>query len=1248
MRYVEDLFSSGDFIIDNSKVKLVDVIKEYIKNADEVKFALGYFLLSGWDLLREDLPEGCKKGFLKIVIGDETSEATMREILEGYSERVKAKLLEEISSEENLERINELHDLIHRGTVDVRVYSKGKLHAKLYLFLKEVLEKDPSGVAIVGSSNLTAKGLAENKELNVLLMDKKIVSELNSWFDELWEESEEFREELLKILELAKNKKLYFGKLVSPRELFKVLVWKWFNGRIEPLKRKDILAEFQLIGVINAENIISKYNGVIIADSVGLGKSFIGAAIIEEYVLGKLQDWDPRNYGINKERKALLILPPSIISQWEYLLFGSGYFFTSPIIIRKKSDNRGMLEYEIYQKLEKGITKLGEVALLSVARFSRFSEKEIIEIGKLNYEYDLILIDEAHKFRNRQTKRWKNARSLRFKDPKNSFQNKFILLTATPLNNTIWDLYNLIKIFSDNSFSKFKLDGTNVTQIFQEFRDIKKKWRGSPKEFEGELRKKAQEIKERVLDKIMILRTRKYIMENFGKEGKIKIGDKELIFRDPKPEKISYANISKYKEYWDFLNDVHKLLENLRFAYTKLYSSGFVIIGNSSSSLYAETSEEVEEESIPVPIEAILKLLLSKRLESSIFAFERTLDRIYHKNEEFYHCLSEFYKRTTNLPVEGFIRELDKLGNRFLEIAGKEDLLEKLSEEEDFYGEYQQVDPKVRMIVNFISKGLEKEISVEELLKGSQEAFIDVVFEKIKSNGHLFKALRKGIKETLNELKEDDEILSELKKKLQKLKIKDENGPKTVGKVQDEKGSYPIYMYKDPKLEKLKQLMYEELAGKKYVIFTQYKDTAEYLYHNLVKWLKRQEKTLTYLFDAKRGSLKIELVTGDTDIENKVRIIKRFAPNANNGRGEVEKFGEIMILVSTDSLSEGVNLQDGDGVINYDLPWNPMKIVQRVGRISRIGNEKEIFVKNFVPAKEIEISLGILAKLQEKIKDITLLVGKEFYILSADEEEISIETFGERLKNIAEYSLSKLEELSSSNDLRLISGEISKEVLAEFELLEFVQNVLGLKKEDFEDVQQLLAKNLHLYTLIYGEPKAIFIVTEFYRGDQLLERGIWRYEHNRLEKKSCKELIELWRQSTYKLAKEIDFARIAKILSEALDKINNYLKNKYKPSTSQRGLIFNLVKYLRGALVNSTLTATLNKEMLTDAINYLEWLELTTKEISKLKKYLVNKGAITEKGELKDVKILLEALHSYFNIGKISKKPSLKLIGWWC
>ena len=141
-----------------------------------------------------------------------------------------------------------------------------------------------------------------------------------------------------------------------------------------------------------------------------------------------------------KPRKALLILPPSLIPQWEHLLFKSGYFFSGDLAAVKTSSDDKFVTYDILKNTPEGYRIIGGVSLLSLGIFSRMSEDDVYA-QRLNEEYDLILIDEAHKFRNSRTKRWDNARALRFKkkDDPNNFRNKFIMLTATPVNNTIWE-----------------------------------------------------------------------------------------------------------------------------------------------------------------------------------------------------------------------------------------------------------------------------------------------------------------------------------------------------------------------------------------------------------------------------------------------------------------------------------------------------------------------------------------------------------------------------------------------------------------------------------------------------------------------------------------------------------------------------------------------------------------------------------------------------------------------------------------
>lgn len=1270
-------------IIDNKNITLFNYTKKLFKNSKQVKIAVGYFFLSGWDTIKNLLPENPPHDYLKIIIGDETDQTTAKTLKTAHL-KLKSQVLESITESSNKEALEKLYELLRNNKLNIKIYTNGKLHAKLYLFLEHPEELDTEhgvspGVAIVGSSNLSRPGFTTNKELNVSLTDREAILDLNKWFEDLWINSEEFREELLKVIETyltsskdARGQTIQLGKLVTPRELFKILVWRLFDGRIEPIQKKDILAEFQHIGVVNAIDIINKYNGVIVADSVGLGKSFIGATIIEEYIMGKLEHWNPEHYGFKKERKALLILPPSLIPQWEHLLFKSDYFFSkSDAIIPKRKTSKKYTDkyivYEIYQETENNRKKLGEVGLLSLGIFSNMSKKDVKKL-RLNYEYDIVLIDEAHKFRNRLTNRWRNARLLRFKiydkNSKINYQNKFILLTATPLNNTIWDIYNLIKLFSDDMFTPFKQRGINVTQLFQEFKDVKRMWKENPKN-SRQLHIKAQEIKEKVLDEIMILRTRKYIKETFGKGDTIKVGDKMLSFKEPEPETIYYNDIPSYSKYKKLIKSLESLFENIKFAYTRIYTSGFVVIGNSASSLYEEKPEDAESEFKKVPLDTVLKILLSKRLESSVYAFEKTLDTMFNKSMSFYKILKKFSHKMNTLTTEQFIKELDKIGDNLLAIARKEDI-EKIIEEEDITLEENtnnskepknyQLPPKLRMLVNFLNKGTEES---KEKIQLPQIIYTNQFYKFLKENPETVKFIKTGIEKFVEEIEHDYNIMRKIKNKLNTLKLTDKKGnPIIVGYITEEDGKYPIYAYKDPKLEKLKDTMYNDVRGMKYIIFTQYKDTAHYLYYNLLPWINDQKRTLSYLFDTRRNRLKIDLVTGDLPIESKERIIKQFAPEANGGWTEVEKHGELMVLISTDSLSEGVNLQDANGVINYDLPWNPMIIVQRVGRVSRIGSTKDVFVKNFVPAQEIEMTLGLVAKLQEKIKDITLLVGKEFYIISAD-EDISIETFGERLKSLAELKLSQLEEASMSEDFKFMKGGMPDIIKTKIELLNYIQDELRLRKEDFEDVLPLINSSTPVYTLISGNRMVSMI--EVYRGDDKIKTEIVALVNGELKRLSPEEIVKefknLWNAE---IVEKSGFA-LSELMSMLKTLDEKYSKlSKGSESLKQRGFAKKLWNYLKKQEKQVHLLPVqegvqlVPKSEIKKALDYLSWAELNPQEVKEFKNHLLRIGAIRIKGktpEPVDLGLIVRGVIDYFDkkiaVHDINRDKYHKIIGWW-
>ncbi len=1236
-------------IIDNTPGRrLKDVIKDRLKNCKEAKFAVGYFFLSGFDLVDEDFPKNVdKKPFLKLVMGNETTLPTKEELVSGYNlrELFKQRMIEELQSkkltESQITQLRRLRDYIANNLIEVKLFDKSRLHAKLYLFLKDLDDRYGSpGVAIVGSSNFTAEGLTRNKELNVILTEREDVLYLNKWFDELWEEAIDFNEDLIKVIEvsgvLPETKYPKLGKFVDPETLFKYLVYRWTEGRVLNLIKKDILLEFQLVGVINAINILNHYNGVILADSVGLGKSFMAAAIIQEFLNGKHPHWIPKE----KEYPAvMLILPPSIISQWEDLLIGradektrvklergekvkikSELFFTNNF----KKLVRGDYNYKIYEIYdENGEKLLGKIAFLSLGLFQNFKadlKKGIIdkELKEMAEEYDLFVIDEAHKYRNKNTNRWNAARALQRKS--NNFPNKFMLLTATPLNNTIDDLYNLIRIFTDDTFQTFWIkNNVSVPELIKRYKKLKNEYEEKKDEgLKKELKKVATEIKRKVLDEIMVLRTRKYIMEQFKD---LQVDGKRLIFKDPKPYSLDYSSFytSKFKE---LIKRISKNIEEIDFEHTKLYGVRYVVF----------EEDEEEEKYRVIEISDLFRLLLGKRLESGIFSFETTLRKIYEKEKIFYTLFRRYADKITN---EDELREL---------------ILRALEE------------AKIKKDLEEVSQEFNAETEEEE------ETWFDRVIKLLNEYAGLygiqatnpFDRIKRGLKIALGKLERDLKLIDEIFEILDELKIKENGDFKVLGtipKEEDEIIESRIFCYEnDPKLEALKQLIADPkyksellssvptLNGKKFIIFTQYRDTAYYVYYNLKEWIEREVDLHPWLKDKRTDKIKIALVTGETDTETKIAIIKRFAPKANAGEEEVRKHGEIEILISTDALSEGVNLQDADAVVNFDLPWNPMVIVQRVGRVNRIGNEKDVYVLNFMPSEEIEVLVGILNKLKQKIEDITLIVGKESKILSP-EEEISVETFGERIKKISELSITDLEEFSFSEEFKQwVEGGIPQEQIDEYKLLNIVQYELGLTKEDFEEVQNM--GDGPFYTYIRSKAGKIYSIYEFYRGDYRIDKKIVSLGEDGIKFESPLSLLELVRNKKMNPVKLDEAAEKLKKIESEVEKEVERLKREYRPE--QKGFLYSLFNAL-----------ILEKEKAKGLENYKSVLNilqlLDYRQYSKIiKSLLVDRNLIevdkNNNVKIKDVKGVVDTLYSHFLMWGLADIKSLRVekryLGW--
>jgi len=830
-------------VLDNRKFEVETRANELAEISKEVKIAVGFFFVGGFDLLRENLQNAEK---IKLLVGRKTDYRTKEELVKGFAED-----LDKLDFDESEEGIKRLYEMIQMDKVDVRIYTKKYFHPKLYLFnyRKEVSVSVPGG-AIVGSSNLSKSGLTGNIELNIEKVKRGSIQYLNQWFDELWEESEEFKEELLEV----KDKSQFAGLEIERREIPENLISPFTATKLfinEQLKEEieegtllediegeyeDNLPDFQRDAVRAAEYTLNRYNGVILADSVGLGKSYIGGRLLQKVT--------------RPISKVLIICPKRLEKMWNDLL-------------------------------SKDLALKCKKKFISHSKLSRLSDKEIQKFR----DFDVILIDEAHNLRNRGTERYDRIQSIGRAD------KKYILLTATPIQNTVRDLDNIIKIFADDSDFELELQTDNeVSDLFHEYDKItekdnltlnEKKHRGKIKQDIG-----------RVLEEVLISRTRDYITQNYDE---IYIDGEKIKTPSRIPNLLTYEDKGMKELYMDIINTVTGGEDDetgLNLPYIKVER-------------YRGPKEEFELEYNNASV--LLVILLFKRLESSLAAFKESIERLIKRE-----------------------KMMSKLAKGDIEASEVRKEIVEYFQSLDEEGVFDDID------INEVMEGVEK-------LGGSQR------------------------KEIITDVEQDLYDLKRLRKKAEETLETEE---------------------KDAKVERLKELIEDDLEDKKVLIFTQYITTAEYLY----KKLREKDKVDPQICEIPGTDKRMAYLHGDKfDTE----IVNQFAPEANNY--SVEFTDEIDVLIATDVLGEGQNLQDCQVVVNYDLHWNPMKMEQRIGRIDRIDTKyDELMVYNFSPTRELEDTLGILETIKSKIKAISETLGHGEYIL--DDSESLVE------KNMAMYT----------------------------------------------------------------------------------------------------------------------------------------------------------------------------------------------------------------------------------------------------
>ncbi|HCC69362.1 MAG TPA: hypothetical protein DEP99_05695, partial [Nitrospiraceae bacterium] len=464
-----------------------------------------------------------------------------------YKKKFREDLEDELFERDKKDAVVSLIELLKNPKWEVRLYDKGFLHGKAYIFDK---------LAIIGSSNFTYSGFTSNTELNAVLDEAHSRYIREEWFEKLWKESRDFKGELIKILDESKfGTKEYPPYQIFIKSLYELqkedILFEYDTPSALPSSEVD-LANFQDDAVKRIYSRLKTYNGVLIADSVGLGKTWIAKKVIEDF-------------GFYRRRRFVVICPASVDEPlWRPALKDIG---VSENIIHQ--EELGKEEFD-FNELEKKLNfKLEDIAL--------------------------VVVDESHNFRNPFSNRYENLFTLIEKASEQQ-RPKILLLTATPMNNTHWDLYFQLMLLVQNNKRAFFKEG-----VF----DLEKQFKNADK---GDISQLAD-----ILQIISIRRTRQYIKDNYpdakykdenGIWIPIKFPERELF-------EINYSLDETYQGL--YYQIAEKIEKELNLAYYRLEE--YRIVGKKDKMELGRMEA----------LGGILQTLLLKRLESSVEAFRKSI-----------------------------------------------------------------------------------------------------------------------------------------------------------------------------------------------------------------------------------------------------------------------------------------------------------------------------------------------------------------------------------------------------------------------------------------------------------------------------------------------------------------------------------------------------------------------------------------------------------------------------------------------
>lgn len=936
-------------LIDNKQYGRVgDVLKRNIKENSKLSITASYFTLYAFEELKEELSKIDSMRFIY------TEPTFVKNDNKNITKKIKENENKLFGVEEELRDRCTLNQSYIARELAKWVKKKVEIKALKSTKMKGALCHINNGekkVSITGATSLSCPSLGYINStpmyLNIYTDNDEFNNTLQSKFDEIWNNEEELKDVKKEIL----NKIKYLYKDNSPEFLYFITLYNIFKEFLEENDNKELiksrtgfkdtevwnkLYSFQKDGVVGAINKIETYGGCIIADSVGLGKTFEALAIIKYYEL--------------RNCRVLVLAPKKLRDNWA---------------VYRVNDKRNILAKDRFSYDLLNHTDLSRKGGMSGD----------IDLSFVNWgNYDLVVIDESHNFRNNIAV---NDRETRYEKLMNNIikagvKTKVLMLSATPVNNKLDDLKNQLSFITEDNDKALEKTAEikSISSTLRKAQSIFNKW--------GDLEDNEKTTKRlldmlnfdyfKLLDSLTIARSRKHIEKYYN------INDIGQFPKRLKPENVKedIDTLDKFPSFKDINNQILKLnlsvyapikyvLPHKRDYYNKLYDTK----AKGGSVLFKQMDREQS-------IVFLMKTNFLKRLESSINSFTITLEKVLYN-------------------INSKISRLSVIND-------------------DITLDIDDIDPL--------------DTSIEQFTIG------DKVKIKIKDIDRI---------KYKQDLEHDRDILLEL---LSKSKEIDES--------------------RDKKLHELKNVITRKINNpinednKKIIIFTAFADTAKYLYKNISIWAKE------------KYNLNSALVTGSENPKTTIKMSKvdlnkvliNFSPLSKEREKVMPEAKEdIDILIATDCISEGQNLQDCDYLINYDIHWNPVRIVQRFGRIDRLGSKNTcIKLVNFWPSMELDEYIHLEGRVKQKMKMLDI---------SATGEEDVINENPQKMKDL-EYRRKQLKQLQEEViDLEEVNGNVS---LTDFTLDEFRMDLINLQGRYESEVENT---PLGVYALVENNKESL-------------------------------------------------------------------------------------------------------------------------------------------------------------------------------